>query len=135
MNNGIISWSSKKQETVARSSTEAEYVALDHCSRQVIWLKSLNDELGFNFKQPIIYGDNLSALKLAKNPVFHQRTKHINIKYHAIRELIENDIINIEHVSTENMLADPLTKSLSSPKLNKFIKLWGMCTLRAGVDY
>jgi hypothetical protein len=133
INNGIVSWSCKAQETIALSSTEAEYVALSHCARNVLWFKSIFSELGIPFRQVIIKGDNLSSLHLAKNPILHQRTKHIDIKHHFIRQLIKNKVIDVEHVRTEDMLADPLTKSVSYPKLQRFIPDWGLQALRGRV--
>lgn len=135
LNQGIVSWSVKKQDTIARSSTEAEYVAIDHGSRQLIFLKSLCEELGVDLQQPVLMVDNEGARKLALNPVMHQRTKHIAIKYHAIREMLMDKVMTIEHVGTEDMLADPFTKAVSFPKLSKAIRAWGMCPLRGGVGF
>lgn len=135
LNDGILSWSCKTQSTIARSTCEAEYVALDHCNRNAIWLKSLTEEMGFPSQALQIFGDNLSSLMLAKNPEFHQKTKHINIKYHAIRESITAGQIELQHVGTEFMCADPLTKALYRPAFLKFIKAWGISALRGDVDH
>ena len=133
LNCGIISWACKRQETIARSSTEAEFVALDFCSRQASYLTSLCKELTFTVEKIKIFGDNMGALRLSENPIMHQRTKHINIKYHAIREMIINDFIELEHIGTENMIADALTKSVPYPKLIRFMESWGMRSLRGCV--
>lgn len=97
-------------------------------------MKQLIEELGFDMEIPIAFIDNMSTIKLTKNSVFHQRTNHINIKHHALREMVENNIMTVEHVRTNDMLADPLTKALSASKLNDHFKYWGMCILRADVN-
>jgi len=117
LSGGVISWSSKKQSSVALSSTEAEYMALAHAAQEAIWLRSLQHELGFQGPSPTtIFEDNQSAIALAKNPVYHPRTKHVRIKYHFIRDKVESNEIRLEYVPTENMLADALTKALPRPR-------------------
>ena len=88
MNNGCISWRSKKQSTVALSSTEAEYMALTEAAQEAIWLKAFLHELGaMNSDEAVkIYEDNQGSIALAKNPKFHKRTKHIDIRYHFVLE-------------------------------------------------
>jgi len=87
---GAITWRSKKQQVVALSSTEAEYVALSEAAREACWLRSLFKELGYEQNYPTqIHGDNEGALAMAKNPQFHQRAKHIDIKWHSIRQMIK----------------------------------------------
>ena len=80
---------------------------------------------------PIALVDNMSAINFAKNPVFHQRTKHINIKHHVSREVVQNNIMTIEHVKTNNVLAERSTKALAAPKLNDHLKSWGTHISRA----
>lgn len=122
LNGGIISWSCKTQSTIARSTCEAECVALDHCNQNAICLKSLIEEMGFPSQAIQIFEDNLSSLMLSKNPEFHQKTKHINIKYHAIRGSIAAGQIELQHVGTEFMCVDPLTKALYWLAFLKFIQ-------------
>jgi Reverse transcriptase (RNA-dependent DNA polymerase)/Retrotransposon gag protein/Integrase core domain/Chromo (CHRromatin Organisation MOdifier) domain/GAG-pre-integrase domain len=119
---GVISWSSKRQPTVALSTTEAEYMALTHTAREAIWLRTLLHELGYS--QTIattIYEDNQSCIKLAKNPVHHAETKHIDVRHHFIREKIISNEIELIYMSTENMYADALTKALPAPRFRKLV--------------
>lgn len=109
-----ISWSSKKQKGVARSSTEAEYRAVTNAASELLWVCSLLSELGLKLTAaPIIYCDNVGATYLCANPVFHSIMKHIAIDYHFIRELIQSGKLRVFHVSTKDQLADALTKPLS----------------------
>ena len=124
---GAISWGSKKQTCVALSSTEAEYVALSHATKEAIWLKRLMCELLQESEKCItIFADNQSSMALAKNPIFHKRTKHIDIQHHFIREAIEDCHIELCYCPTENMVADVLTKELAKPKHNKCCSSMGL---------
>jgi len=84
---GLISWTTKAQKTVALSSTEAEYMALSDCSRQVVWMHTLMGELGYSLKPIPICGDNQGSIFIASNPVTERRSKHIDIRYHYVREV------------------------------------------------
>lgn len=109
-----ISWSSKKQNGVARSSTEAEYRSVANTSCELQWICSLLAELGIHLSQvPVIYCDNVGATYLCANPVFHSRMKHIAIDYHFIRNQVQSGALRVVHVSTHDQLADGLTKPLS----------------------
>ncbi len=124
---GAISWSSKRQATVALSSTEAEYMALTQATKEAIWLRSLLYELGFNQNDAItLFEDNQSAMAFAKYPVYHARSKHIDIQYHFIREKIESKEIEVSYITTDDMIADALTKPLARPKFAKFIGQMGL---------
>lgn len=113
LNDAAIVWKSQKQCTVALSSTEAEYVSMSEATKEAIYLKSLLDELDMDeYANVIINVDNQSAQSLANNPMFHARTKHIDIKYHFIRDAVCNKLIHLKHVSSEEMIADVLTKPL-----------------------
>lgn len=106
-----ITWDAKKQKTVALSSCEAEYMAFAECAKEAIFLQRFLKELGFNdLSNVTIYGDNLGAIKLAENPIFHQRSKHIDIKYHYVRDALRSENLNIKHVSTTDMLTKGLPK-------------------------
>ena len=110
----IISWSAKKQHTVARSSTEAEYRSLAHTAAEITWICQLFSDIGFTLPLiPQIWCDNVSAIALASNPVFHARTKHVEIDYHYIRELVLAQLLRVHFVCSEDQLADIHTKSLS----------------------
>lgn len=120
LSGSIVSWESRKQNCVALSSTEAEYIAISEASREAIYLYNLFGEfVGIN-SCITLYNDNQSAQKLCINPTFHKRAKHIDIKYHFVREAIFNNFVNIKYLETSNMPADILTKSLPIVKHNKF---------------
>lgn len=122
LNNSPISWNSKKQPTVALSTTEAEYMALTSATKEAIWLKQLFNEIGISIETVKLFGDNQGALKLSKNPVFHARTKHIDIQYHFIREAIKTRQINLDYIPSESNIADLLTKPLHGPRFIKLLK-------------
>ena len=95
LGNGAISWSSRKQQTPAQNTTEAEYMAMTDAANQAKWYRSIPSELGYTINAPIpIHGDNKGAIDLALNPVTGRRSKHIDIKHHVIREYIERDEMN-----------------------------------------
>jgi hypothetical protein len=100
---GAVSWSNKKQPTVALSSTEAEYRGAAIATCEVVWLQKLLSDLGQSMDAPVvIYYDNISSILLANNPVYHARTKHIEVHYHFIREKVLAKEIDLIHVSTED---------------------------------
>lgn len=111
----LIQWSSRKQKVVALSSTEAEYRALANTATSVAWLQSLFTELGISLSSsPIILCDNISAGSLASNPVYHARTKHIEIDAHYIREQVLAKKLTVQYVPSSLQIADILTKALSA---------------------
>ena len=112
--NGAISWSSRKQETPAQSTTEAEYMAMTDATNQAVWYRSFLSELGYTVDDPIpLHCDNKGATDLALNPVTGRRSKHIDIKHHVIREDIDKGKISLIHTPTTEMVADGFTKPLS----------------------
>lgn len=112
-----ISWSSKRQHSVATSSTEAEYMALFEGAREACWLKSVLTNIKLELLEPIIiYEDNNGCISIANNPTDHKRTKHIDIKYHFTREKIQEKLITLKYLSTGEQLADILTKQLAAVK-------------------
>jgi len=111
---GAISWSSKKQSTMALSTTEAEYIALVQAAKESIWIQRLLQELGYTATNSnVIYGDNQGSIALANNPEYHARTKHIDIQYHFIRECIQTGKIALEYCPTSDMVADGMTKAMA----------------------
>ncbi len=122
-NNCIVTWNSAKQKTVSLFSTEAEYVALTTAIKEALWLEQLLSELNRSQKEIKMFCDNKSTICLTKNPEFHSRSKHIDIRYHFIKEKIKEKKINIEYISTEDMLADIFTKAVPRIKHYKAIEL------------
>ncbi|GJV97844.1 putative ribonuclease H-like domain-containing protein, partial [Tanacetum coccineum] len=107
----LISWQCKKQTIVANSTTEAEYVAAANCCGQVLWVQNQMLDYGFNFMNTKIYIDNESTICIVKNPVFHSKTKHIEIRHHFIRDSYEKKLIQVIKIHTDHNVADLLTKA------------------------
>lgn len=126
LSNTVISFECRKQRNVALSSTEAEYVSLSEASKEAIYLKRLLSEIYGKSDTIVLYNDCQSAQKLALNPIFHRRSKHIDIRFHFVREAVTNDFIKIAYLETAEMPADILTKSLGSVKHNYFTKKLGI---------
>jgi hypothetical protein len=113
MAGGPVTWSSKRQATVALSTVEAEYVAMSRCAQQMVWMHSWLKEVEVEYSVPgLIRGDNRGAIALTKNTKDHGKVKHIDIRHHYIRELLQSGAITIEHVSSSDNLADIFTKPL-----------------------
>ena len=122
-----MSWVCKKQRTVARSSTEAEYKALADVCAEVIWILSLLRELNVsNISVPKLWCDNLGATYMCANPIFHARTKHVEIDYHFVRDRVVSGDIQVNFISTKDQLANIFTKTLPKDKLIYFIHKLGI---------
>jgi hypothetical protein len=115
----LVSWSSKKQNSIALSTAEAEYIAAGSCCAQILWMKATLKDFGINFKNVPLLCDNESAVKLTNNPIQHQRTKHIDVRHHFIRDHQQKGDIAIESVGTEDQLADLFTKPLDEKRFHK----------------
>jgi Reverse transcriptase (RNA-dependent DNA polymerase) len=127
---GAVTWRSKKQSTIALSSTEAEYIALSEAGREACWLRNLYSELGYTQKFPnLIKGDNDGSIAMARNPQFHKRAKHIATQWHWIRDLVQKEIITIESCRDPEQTADVLTKPLARPKHQKHLREMGLVTI------
>jgi Reverse transcriptase (RNA-dependent DNA polymerase) len=124
--NGIFSWQTQAQRTVAQSSTEAEHMALFHCSWQAMWLKTMLAELGMPLKAVPIYGDNQGAIFNAFHPVQKKWIKHIDIQYHYIRECVQDGKVKLYYVEGINNPADLFTKNLGPIKFSKFRSQLGL---------
>ncbi|GJR41871.1 hypothetical protein Tco_1309974 [Tanacetum coccineum] len=122
----LISWQCKKQTIVATSSTEAEYVAAASCCGQVLWIQNQLLDYGFNFMNTKIFIDNQSTICIVKNPVFHQRTKHIEIRHHFIRDANEKNLIQVLKIHTDDNVADLLTKAFDGPRFEYLVVHIGM---------
>ena len=117
----LISWSVRKQPTVSRSSTEAEYKSLANATAEMIWVQKLLMELGVPHPpQTRLWCDNIGAKYLSANPVFHARTKHIEIDFHFVRERVAQKLLEISFISTKDQIADGFTKALPRVKLREF---------------
>jgi Reverse transcriptase (RNA-dependent DNA polymerase) len=124
---GVISWSSKNQQTVAASSCEAEYTATHHCAKEALWLRSLLGCLGIQQNDATtLFCDNLGTITLTKDASFHARSKHIDVAHHFVRERVEMNQIAFKHLPTHLMPADALTKSVAGPKQTKFQEMMGI---------
>lgn len=115
-----VSWSSSKQQCVALSSTEAEYIALGRGVAEVCWIKNLLQELGIECQQVPVFVDNQSAIQIAKNPEHHKRLKHIDIKYHFVRDKVCLNIVMLFYVPTNEQVADMCTKGLNGVLIKTF---------------
>ncbi|XP_056690301.1 uncharacterized mitochondrial protein AtMg00810-like [Spinacia oleracea] len=123
-----VSWKSKKQNTVSKSSAEAEYRAMAAASAEVTWLVNLLEDMGvINLKPISLHCDNQSALHIARNPVFHERTKHIEIDCHFTRDKVLEGLLHLAYLPTENQLADVFTKPLSSAQFQQLLSKIGTC--------
>jgi len=138
----LISWKSKKQSTISRSSAEAEYRSLASLVAEVTWLIGLFRELDIKLQVPVpLYCNSKAALQIAHNPVFHERTKHIDIKCHFIREKIQNGSVHTRYLPTAEQPADILTKGLGKLQHSYLIsKLWMKNifippSLKGGIEY
>jgi hypothetical protein len=117
----MISWFSRKQTSVALSTTEAEYIAASVASREAVWLwKLLAGLFDQELETTLIHCDNQSCVKLSNNPVFHDRSKHIEIKYHFIQDMVQKGAVKLQYISTDEQIADILTKPLSREKFVYF---------------
>ncbi|GKA41879.1 hypothetical protein Tco_0734539 [Tanacetum coccineum] len=121
-----VSWSSKKQDCTSMSSAEAEYVSLSACCAQVLWLRTQLTDYGFHFDKIPMYCDSKAAIAISCNPVQHSRTKHIDVRYHFIKEQVEKGIVELFFVGTEYQLADLFTKALSEDRFKYLVRRLGM---------
>ncbi|CAI0405620.1 unnamed protein product [Linum tenue] len=127
LGSSLITWKAKKQTTVSRSSSEAEYRALAHLVCEIQWLKGLLAELSVQVQLPIaVFCDNKSAIHIAENPVFHERTKHIEIDVHVTRERVKSGLIKLSYVRSLDQVADLFTKTLSRFRIKELLDKLGV---------
>jgi hypothetical protein len=115
----LVSWASKKQNSVALSTVEAEYIAADHCCAQLLWMRQTLRNYGYKLSKVPLLRDNESAIRMVDNPIEHSRTKHIDIRYHFLRDHQQKGDIKITYVHTHNQLADIFTKPLDEKTFSK----------------
>ncbi|WVZ52815.1 hypothetical protein U9M48_003837 [Paspalum notatum var. saurae] len=118
----LVSWSSRKQASVSLSTTEAEYIAAASCCSQLLWMKATLSDFGLRFGKIPLLVDSTSAISVAKNPVLHSITKHIDVRFHFLRDHYEKGDIDLVHIASENQLADMFTKPL---EFGAFVSLRG----------
>ena len=118
---------SKKQSSVALSTAEAEYIAACATCKEVVWLRKLLADLsGHQVDVTVIFCNNQSCVKLSENPVFHDRSKHINMKYHYIRDILQKGVVKLQYISTDEQVADIFTKPLARVKFVYFQEWLGV---------
>jgi hypothetical protein len=114
-----VSWASKKQNSVPLSTAEAEYIAVGHCCTQLLWMRQNLRDYGYKLRKVPLLCDNESAIRMADNPVEHSRTKHIDIRYHFLRDHQQSEDIEIAYISTKEQLVDTFTKPLDEKTFTK----------------
>jgi hypothetical protein len=127
LGNNLISWMAKKQAIVSRSSTEAEYKALANATAEMMWVQKLLKELRIQHPSAArLWCDNLGAKYLSANPIFHARTKHIEIDFHFVRERVANKLLDIRFINSVDQLADGFTKAVPAVKMKQFTSNLGL---------
>ena len=129
LGNNLVSWMSKKQNSVSLSIVEAEYIAARSCCTQLLWMKKLLHDYGIPQETMCVFCDNTSAINLSKNPIRHSKSKHIEIRYHFIRDLVEERVACLEFIHIVNKKADIFTKSLDGPRFESLRKTIGVGTI------
>ncbi|GJS85668.1 hypothetical protein Tco_0752209 [Tanacetum coccineum] len=122
----LVSWSSKRQKSTAISSTKAEYIAMSDCCAQILWMRSQLTDYGLRFNKIPMYYDNKSAIALCCNNIQHSRSKHIDIRFHFIKEQVKNVVVELYFVNMEYQLADIFTKALCRERIEFLINKLGM---------
>ena len=121
MGSAVVSWSSRKQGSVALSTIEAEYISASGASREAIWLRKLLSDLFDSSLDPIvIHCDNQSCVKFSENPMFHDRSKHIEMRYHYVRDMVQWRVVSLRYIPTDDQTADVSTKPLLKTKFEYF---------------
>ena len=127
MGTGAVSWASKLQPIVTLSTTEAEYISATAAGQEILWLRNLFKELGFEVKgASILHLDNQSALAVTRNPEHHGRMKHLDLRYYWLRDAVKADLIDVHYISTKDMPADIMTKALSRAVVEEMRRMLGV---------
>jgi hypothetical protein len=129
LGSSLVSWSSRKQSSVAESTTEAEYVATASCCSQLLWITYTMSDFGEEYTHVPLQFDSTSAISVAKNPVLHSKTKHIEVRYHFLRDNVEKWNIAFIHVPTHDQLADIFTKPLDQATFTRLRGELGVCLI------
>ncbi|XP_050232866.1 secreted RxLR effector protein 161-like [Mercurialis annua] len=129
LSSGVVAWSSKKQPVVTLSTTEAEFIAAASCACQSIWMRRILEKLGLQqSKCTDVFCDNSSTIKLSKNPVMHGRSKHIDVRFHFLRDLTMDGVVKLEYCGSKDQLADIMTKPLTLEVFERLRELLGVCS-------
>jgi phosphopantetheinyl transferase (holo-ACP synthase) len=121
---GAISWSSKKQQIIAQSTIEAEYIAQAHAAKEALWLRTFISEIREELARAImIHSDNKGAIALAKDNKFHSRTKHIDVRYHFIHKAVEDEKVSVVYIPTDENPVDIFTKPLAKANFRRFVAI------------
>jgi hypothetical protein len=126
LSNAVFSWNSRAQKTIALSSTEAEYMSLSDTSRQIVWIRSLLEEMGLELSPTPLSGDNQGAIFIASNPVTEKRTKHIDIRYHFVKQVISDKKVVLYFIDGAKNPADMFTKNLGHIKFLEYRSQLGL---------
>jgi hypothetical protein len=131
LSGAAITWASRKQQAISTSTTEAEYIGLCNAAKEAVWIRKFLRDVGRGIyaggtHATRMLGDNQSALRLVANPEFHSKSKHIDVQYHYVRELLEDGTIDVEYVRTSEMAADCLTKPLKKGMLRANLDILGL---------
>jgi hypothetical protein len=129
LGSSLVSWSSRKQSSVAQSTTEAEYVAAASCCSQLLWITYTMSDFGDEYTHVPLQCDSTSAISVAKNPILHSKTKHIEVRYHFLRDNVEKGKIALIHVLTHDQLAAILTKPLDQATFTRLRGELGVCLI------
>ena len=122
LENNLVSWMSKKKNSVSLSTSKAEYIVAGVCYAQLLWMKKLLHDYGISQDTTCVFYDNTSTINLSKNPVQHSVSKHIKIRYHFIRDLVEGKVEWLEFINTKNQKANIFTKPLDGPRFESLHK-------------
>ena len=123
---GAITWNSQRQKCVAMSTTEAELIAASEATKEIVWLSRLLCEITTVTEIPVLMVDNMSTLKLGKNPIFHKRSKHIDVRYFFIRDKVEDGSLTVDHIASDEQIADIFTKPLAKDRFQRLRNLLGV---------
>ena len=126
---GAVAWQSRLQRCVALSTTEAEFIAITEACKEVLWLKKFLQELGFRQDNYSLFVDSQSAIHLGKNPTFHSRSKHIDVRYHWIRDALDAKLLELKKVHTDDNGADMMTKALPRGKFEVCCEIAGLAVI------
>nr|KYP56164.1 Retrovirus-related Pol polyprotein from transposon TNT 1-94 [Cajanus cajan] len=126
---GVVAWQSRLQRCVALSTTEAEFISITEACKELLWLKKFLQELGFVQEKYPLFVDSQSAIHLGKNPTFHSRPKHIDVRYYWIRDALDAKLLELAKIHTNDNGADMITKALPKGKFEVFCEIVGLAVI------